>query len=137
MNPVPASIKAAHEPQVNLLPPEVEARRARGRQRGLIGMAFFAFLLLLGLGIYWAHSQESDAQTELQAAIDEGARLQAEIDGYQYVLDVQAELAPARNARTFVGSTEIRYGEILRQMEEVMPTKTRIMGMTWTPTSVT
>lgn len=104
MNTVPSSIKAALEPQVNLLPQEVEARRARGRQRGLIGFAFFVFLLLLAGGVYWASAQESAAKKDLQAAIDEGAALQVEIDAFQDVVDLQTELKNAGDARTFVGA---------------------------------
>jgi hypothetical protein len=136
MNPVPAAIKATREPQVNLLPPEVEARRARGRQRGLIGLAFFAFLLVLALGVYWASSQESSAKKDLQASVDEGARLQAKIDSYQYVLDIQGELNNARNARTFVGSTDLTYSEILRSISLDMPSGMGVDGMTWSISSV-
>ena len=58
MSAVPASIKAAAEPQVNLLPPEVEAKRAQGRQRGMMGLAFVVFLGMLGLGVFWGSAQE-------------------------------------------------------------------------------
>ncbi|MBN2177016.1 MAG: hypothetical protein JW722_05090 [Demequinaceae bacterium] len=136
MNAVPASIKAASEPQVNLLPPEVEARRARGRQKGFIAFAFVAFLAVLGFAVYWFSAQEAAAQEELTKAVKEGEALQAQIDDYQYVVDLEAELQNARNARTYVGSTEFAFARIISDVNNALPTGTRIETMSWKITSI-
>ncbi len=136
MNEIPSSIKAPHEPQVNLLPPEVEARRARGRQRSAIVFVFALFLGALGFGVYWAFSQEAAAKDDLKAAQDRGAELEAQIGQYDYVVAIQTELLNAENVRTYVGSTEIDYPRLLNGMIGALPKGTTFDQLTWTVTTV-
>ncbi len=136
MSAVPAAIKAAIEPQVNLLPPEVTARRARGRRRGLVGLGFAGFILLAGVSVYLASAQNASAQRDLKDAVDAGAAIQAQIDGYQYVLDIQGELASASNARTFVGSVEIRWTDLLGEIGAALPADASIDTLTYKAVSV-
>lgn len=137
MNEVPGSIKAPSEPQVNLLPPEVEARRARGRQRSAIVLVFVAFLAALGFGVYWAWSQNAAAQEELQRVIDEGILLDNQIAAYDPVVATMSELANAQNVRTYVGSTEIDFTRIIEDMNAALPSGVIIDEMSWDTVSVT
>jgi hypothetical protein len=136
VNEIPSSIKAPSEPQVNLLPPEVEARRARGRQRSAVFFVFVLFLAALGFGVYWAGSQEAAAKDDLQAAQDRGAELAAQIAQYDYVVAMQLELLNAENAKTYVGSTEIDYVTLINGMIEALPDGTTFDQLTWTVMSV-
>jgi hypothetical protein len=136
MSAVPASIKAPLEPQVNLLPPEVTARRAKGRQRGLILFGFVVFLVLAAASVYLASSQEASAKRERDKEVAIGVDLQAQIDAYQYVLDVQAELARVTSARTYVGSTEIEWGDLLREIQANLPMGMVLNSITWSSSSI-
>lgn len=136
MSLVPASIKAPHEPQVNLLPPEVEARRARGRQRGVIIGALVAFIAGLGAAVYWAVGQESSAKSDLEAAVVAGNAIKTDIAKYDYVLDLQSQLANAADALIFTGATEVSYSEVMRDMLRVLPPGTTFIEVEWAVTSL-
>jgi hypothetical protein len=136
MSVVPASIKAPVEPQVNLLPPEVVARRARGRRRGLVLLGFVAFIVLAGVSVYLASAQNASAQREWQQAVDAGQELQRQIGTYQYVLDAQAELANASSARTYVGAFDILWTDMVDRIGDGIPAGVAIDSLTITPAGI-
>lgn len=121
MNPVPAAVKATALPQVNLLPPEVEKRRAVARQRA----ASFAILgvFVVGLGGVWfwlqtAANEALDAQLEAEA---ERTRIQTEIAKYSEVGIVEAQLANAENARLYAAGTEVSMAEFWPELVNSFP----------------
>jgi hypothetical protein len=137
MTSVPASIRAASEPQVNLLPPEVEQRRAAGRKKGAVGFGFGVFVLILGYTVYWASSQNAAAQTALQDSVARGVELQAEIDSYAPVVALETELKNARNARTYVGATELDFDHLIGEIATALPPGAVIETLTFASVSIT
>lgn len=136
MSNVPAAILAARAPQVNLIPPEVASRRAAGRTRGLIIVALFVFVALLGGAFYWADTQKQAAE---QALADEQAitaQLEAEKASYAEVPAVKSQLANAKNVELFAGSTEIRWVNFLFASGGALPAGVSIDSWVVTSASI-
>lgn len=136
MSAVPSSIKAAHEPQVNLLPPDVAQRRAAGKQRSYILLGLVAFIAA-AIGVaFLAGSGVASAKAELARVQAQGADLQAQIDSYSHVAAVMTELDSARRARTFVGSTEILWADFFALFAVALPDGATIDNLTWTASDI-
>ena len=136
MSNVPVAIRAAIEPQVNLIPPEIAGRKAQGRRTGLIVLAFVALLGLIVAATYLAGTVRSSAQATLDKSVAEKARIETEIASYQYVLDAQAELANATGARLYAGAADVQWDPMLRNIRAALPQGTTIETMEWAPTTI-
>ena len=136
MSNVPVAIRAALEPQVNLIPPEIAGRKAQGRRTGFIVLAFVALLGLIIAATYIAGTVRNSAQATLAQSVAEKAQIETEIASYQYVIDAQTELANATNARLYVGAAEVQWDPMLQSLQDALPEGTTIDTLDWTPTSI-
>lgn len=108
-------------PQVNLLPPEIRARRAlaRVKRRAFAGVAAALVLVLAGYG--WSALQVQNAQSELEIAQLETARLTQQQQEYAEVPVVLAHLGTLESARSFGMSTEVVWTPYFEAVFAVMP----------------
>lgn len=111
MNPVPASVKAPRLPQVNLVPPEIALKKARGRQRAVAMVLILLFVLILGAFAFWLETVKSGAEAELEVVNKERDDIQAEMALYSDVPRVKALLENSQAARSYAGATEIDIAE--------------------------
>lgn len=116
-----AGLGAAPQPQVNLLPPEVNNRRALGRTKVRLAAALGLVVVLLVGG--WLYSG-----IRANAAADTLAANQAEVNSlveaqqqYAEVPTVQAQIQRAETARKLGTSTEVLYAEYLKAIQAVTP----------------
>lgn len=131
MSEVPASIKAPPAPQVNLLPPEVEQRRKRGRQRGVVLTFFALFLLAVAAGYVLVAWQAAAAQL---AFAEEEARtetLNAELASYSEVDVVKERLANADAARKYAASIELFYPLVVSSVVGALPPTAQLDTLTF------
>jgi hypothetical protein len=133
---VPAAIRAAIEPQVNLIPPEIAGRKAQGRRTGFIVLAFVALLGLIVAATYLAGTVRDSAQATLGKSLDEKARIETEIASYQYVIDMQAQLTNATSARLYAGAADLQWEPLLVDITNALPTGTKIITLGWAPTTI-
>lgn len=129
MTLVPASIKAPPHPQVNLMPPEVATRRARGRRRGAVALMLLMFVVLLAGAVYFVDTQKAAALNELEEAEAQGDRLRAEIAEYSEVPRVQQELKKVIAARQYAGASEILWGSLIDSLREGIPSGVSIVSI--------
>jgi len=136
MSNVPVAIRAALEPQVNLIPPEIAGRKAQGRRTGLIILAFVALLGLIVAATYIAGTVRNSAQATLDQSVAEKAKIETEIASYQYVIDAQTELTNATSARLFVGAADLQWDQMLQNIQGALPAGTKIDTLKWSPTTI-
>ncbi|WP_084101409.1 hypothetical protein [Demequina sp. NBRC 110051] len=121
MNPVPAAIGAPHVPQVNLLPPEVEAKRSAARTRVKLLIALILFVVLIAAAWFFARSLRVAAEDELGAEQVRTTELQAELASYSY-LNVLADVYDnSVAARAYVGATDIEWASQLTALTGALP----------------
>lgn len=113
-------------PQVNLLPPEVEA--ARGLARTKRWLAFVLVAAIIGAGglVWLAIQAEEVADAELADQQAETERLNDEVARYSEVPIVLAALSRARDAREVGMSTEILWKSYLQAIAATAPAGVRI-----------
>lgn len=121
MNPVPASVKAPRFPQVNLVPPELALRKARGRQRAVALVLVGLFTLVLGAAGYFLHTVKIAAEDDLAEATAEFDRLQTELAKYSDVPRVKELLANSEAARSYAGATEIDMASFINSFVLQLP----------------
>jgi Tfp pilus assembly protein PilN len=108
-------------PQVNLLPPEIRASRSLARLKRVLALFPVLALVLGGAGYYWATTQVSAANAELEEAQAESTRLLSAQLEYAEVPQVLSELESARQARLLGSSTEILWTPYLAQLVATLP----------------
>ncbi|PVU81098.1 fimbrial assembly protein [Cellulomonas sp. WB94] len=108
-------------PQVNLLPPEVRAKRGLKVLKRWLGVSLLATLVLCVLAYGVSLMSAAAAQSDLVTAQDETARLQKEQQQYAEVPLVLNALANAKAARTLGMSTEVQWKNYLDAITAVMP----------------
>lgn len=121
MNPVPANLGAPGAAQVNLLPPEIEAKRTQGRAKVLIFVALVLFLVLLAVAWFFAFTARTAAEQDLA---DEQARrpvLAQELASYDYIKIIEAQKDNSLLARQWAGSTDVIWGDYTVALLEVVP----------------
>ncbi|GEA82266.1 PilN domain-containing protein [Cellulomonas uda] len=108
-------------PQVNLLPPEVRAARGLQSIKRWLVIALLVVVALCALVWLLAQSVASNAQSDLENAQRETARLTQEQTKYAEVPRVQAQLAEAVRARQIAGSTDILWKQYFDAIAAVLP----------------
>lgn len=129
MNPVPAAVNAPRTPTVNLLPPEIEQRRAKKRARNLILLGMVAFFLLVVGAWFYAYSAHQSAEAELAAEQDKTAEKQAELASYSYIPLIEEQLANSVNARAWVGQTDVEWSTQLDALFSALPKDVRLTSV--------
>lgn len=121
MNPVPGAVHAPRTPLVNLLPPEIEQRRAQHRARFIIYIAVLVFAVMLVGAWFIAMTAKSAAESDLLLEQDLTTQKQQQLAQYSYIPGVQAELANSQNARAWVGATDINWATQLSAFWTAVP----------------
>lgn len=108
-------------PQVNLLPPEVQAKRGLVRVKRWLGAAVVLSVLLAAGIVFRAGMAKDAADEELRVAQAETERLLAEQLEYSEVPIVQRNLETIKTARSLGMSTEILWPDYLSAIAATAP----------------
>lgn len=131
MSSIPAQYKVPPRPQVNLIPPEVAARRAKSQRRVMFSLLAFIVVGAIVAGYLWLntfiHADEARAQAEQQRT----AELQAELASLSEVDAVKAKLANADSARKTAAAIEFFWPLILSAVDGAVPDDARIESFTF------
>jgi len=132
MNPVPAAIKAYARAQVNLLPPEVNEKRARARIRSIVLLGFAAFVALIAVGYMGLAFLASQAQSDLHDAQAETERINTEIATYSEVDAVKARLLNSQSAAYTAAGVEIFWPYVVGSIQSAVPVESVVDSVTLT-----
>lgn len=135
MTEISASVNAPRAAQVNLLPPEVAARRSRGRARVLIIAAVAALVVVLAGVTFLYMGMRADAERDRDAELARTPVLQAELAEYDYLPELEAELQNSLLARFWAGATDVMWADQLAAIGEAMPPDTTFSDVTFTGAS--
>jgi Tfp pilus assembly protein PilN len=113
-------------PQVNLLPPEVRAKRGLKVVKRWLGVSLLATLVLCVLAYGASLVSSAAASSDLAKAQAETSRLQNEQKKYAEVPQVLTALAAAKSARTLGMSTEVPWKSYLDAITAVLPANVSI-----------
>lgn len=113
-------------PQVNLLPPEVRAKRGLKVVKRWLGVSLVATLVLCVLAYGASVVSAAGARADLVTAQKETTRLQNEQKKYAEVPQVLSALAAAKSARTLGMSTEVQWKSYLDAITAVLPANVSI-----------
>ena len=113
-------------PQVNLLPPEIRAKRAAGVATRWLIIAVLTTVALVALGTLFTMQLRSVAEDELATARIATEDLLAEQMTYSEVTPMLTALANQRLARSLTYSTEVEWADYLTAFEAVLPPATSI-----------
>lgn len=125
-----SSIGATPWPQVNLLPPDVRARRAMGGVKLRLALALGLVIAVLALAVFFTTQALADAERDYEEKQARVAALQAEIATYSDVPKIKQQLADTYAARDFAMSTEIMWADYLGAIEAVAPEGWTLTTMT-------
>ena len=117
-------------PQVNLLPPEVRAKRGLKVLKRWLGVSLLATLVLCVLAFGASLMSAVAAQSDLVTAQVDTTRLQTEQQKYAEVPQVLNALASATAARTLGMSTEVQWKSYLDAIAAVMPAGASLQSIT-------
>lgn len=131
MTAVPAAIKAAYSPQVNLIPPEVASRRARSRARALIVLSLMLVVMALAGWVYLTQLRLEAEEARLAEESRVTNDLQVQIEALNEVPRVEAELNNVREARLYAGGTEVHWSELFDDIRLVTPETTSLTSLSW------
>ncbi|WP_152649868.1 PilN domain-containing protein [Demequina oxidasica] len=121
MNPVPASVNAPHSAQVNLLPPEIEAKRTQGRAKVMIAVGLVLFVLMLGAAWFLAYSARTSAESDLAYEQERRPELVETLASYDYVKVIEDQKDNSVLARQWAGSSDIIWGDYTAALLDVVP----------------
>jgi Tfp pilus assembly protein PilN len=119
-------------PQVNLLPPEVRAKRGLKVLKRWLGVSLLATLVLCVLAYGASLVSAAAVQSDLVTVQAETSRLQTEQQKYAEVPQVLNALASAKAARTLGMSTEVQWKSYLDAITAVLPAGVSLESITVT-----
>lgn len=122
-------------PQVNLLPPEVRAARGLRVTKRWLGLALVVTVVACVAAYGYAMLTAAAAQSGLEEAQAETARLQTEAAKYAEVPVVLRALDDAKTARETGMSTEVQWKAYLDAITAVLPANVSIDSMVQTGAS--
>lgn len=109
------------EPRVDLLPPEVRAKRRGSSARRLLAMALIAAVVIVGGGYVLASFRASVADGALVAAQSRTQELLEEQLTYAEVTEVVGESQHIVESRAYVTSTEVLWKKYLDPVLAILP----------------
>lgn len=109
------------EPRVDLLPPEVAARRKGKALRKSLSVAVMVVIVLVGAGVVAAFWHAAGSQAKLESAQTRTLDLLTDQAKYAEVLQVQAEVNTATAAREVGASTEVDWNDYLQKIRAILP----------------
>jgi Tfp pilus assembly protein PilN len=124
-------------PRVNLLPPEIEDRRRFRRVQYGLGAGVLATVGAVALAFVAATGSVNSANTDLEAATAEGARLQSETAKYADVTAVYAQAAAAQAMLTEAMGEEVRYSRFLSDLSLSVPENVWLTTLNYSQAPVT
>ena len=108
-------------PRVNLLPPEIAEARTLRQYR--LGAAGGVVLTAVAVGVfYWSsHGSVASAQTSLDAANANTAKLKAETAQFSYVTTLQGQVASAKATLASALAPQVLWSRYLQDMSVSLP----------------
>ena len=113
-------------PQVNLLPPEVNAARGLRATKRLLGVALVASVVVALSAVVVAKLEEVSARGDLNHAQDETVRLQNEMKKYAEVPRVKTALSSAQSTRQLAMKSDVQWKAYLDAITAVLPTSVSV-----------
>ena len=106
---------------INLLPPEVATERSRRRKAALGIAGGFAYLVLLGAGMFYWDSKVSDARDKVdsQAAINQ--TLEREVAGLADSADVREQFEEKADLVRTALASDVDWGILLNDLARLLP----------------
>ncbi len=123
------AVQAPSLPQVNLLPPEVEAARGLARTKRWLALAVAVALVLSAGMVGKAVLDKNDADTRLRQAQDETQRLNGQKAEYAEVPLVLGALKRAQDAQALGMSTEVLWQPYLKAIAWSAPPGIRVESL--------
>ena len=118
------------EPQANLLPPELKAKRKGRMLRRMILVASAGVVFFMVASVGAVSLQARVAEADLARAEARTNELLAESAKYAQVRSVQAQIDLTAAARTVATETEIDWRAYLAAVREILPTAVTIDAVT-------
>ncbi|GAB2458673.1 hypothetical protein [Xylanimonas ulmi] len=113
---------------VNLLPASVRTAMALRKLRIRLALVLAVVVLLVVGASVELRVLEAQARSRVDLATSETARLNAELASYAQALDVRAAIDRATDARTLAMGAEIRWVDLITQIEAVCPPGTQVVA---------
>lgn len=127
-----AGLGAPRQPQVNLLPPEVRAKRSLGRVKAWLAVTLLAVLLISAAAVVGSMFVERAALEELAVKEAEVARLQAEQTKYAEVPRIKGVIAATQEALDVTTATEVLWPGLLGSIQATLPENVRLLTLATT-----
>ncbi|HMO11347.1 MAG TPA: fimbrial assembly protein [Actinotalea sp.] len=124
-----AGLGAPARPQVNLLPPEVNSRRALGKVKVRLVLVLVLVLLASVMSVAYAIWGQITAAADLALKQTEVQRLQGEQAQYAEVPAIKNEISRIEQARTYGMSTEVLWADHVDAIRAVTPQGVTIQAL--------
>ena len=119
-------------PKVDLLPPEIQERRAFRRVQAGLGGAVCAAALVVGGLFVLANSSVGSAQEEMATADATHDRLSTQAASYDEVTAVYRRAAEAQSMLASAMGEEVRYSQLLNELSLSIPKGVWLTNVTFT-----
>lgn len=116
-------------PTVDLLPPDVRAKRVLRGVRRRCALVLGVVVVLSAAACFWGIGDRVLAEAEQQEASRESDRLLAELATYSDVVRVQSDIARTRTAIAYGMRNEVLWSELVLRFETALPDFARIESM--------
>jgi len=120
-------------PTVNLLPPEILARRGLRRLKILLGGAGAVAILVVVAMFVMALSSVSAANSDLETATSQRLGLQKQVDGYAHVRQTYALVDQANGLLRDAGGNEVLWSTYLGDLGQLLPAGAWLTKVTVAP----
>jgi Tfp pilus assembly protein PilN len=117
-------------PRVNLIPPEIAARRTLRRVQAGLGAGAVAALAIVVVLLLLASASVSSAKVQLTAAQADNTKVQAQVDGLQNVVKTFALVDQARGALRDAAGGEILWSTYFTDLSLRVPANVWITKLT-------
>lgn len=124
-----ASTKPKGQIQVNLLPPQIYRRAQLRRARGQAGVAVAAVIAVVFVAFWMAMADKGSADSELAAAQQRLAAIDAQKKQFSDVPGVYNAIAKARNELATAMSQEVRFSSVLTDLGTTIPATASISSV--------
>jgi type II secretory pathway pseudopilin PulG len=116
------------EPRADLLPPEVHAQASARRTRRLLGVLVVLAVVVAAVAVGFASFQSASAQSALDKANATTAQLVQARAKYATTSSVVTQLAATQQALKENASTEVLWGDLYKDVENLLPSGAAITG---------
>lgn len=117
----PAPPAPAAAPTVDLLPPEVRARRALRSVRHRCALVLVAAVVLTGAVCFWGVGDRAIARSEREAAEQDSQRLLTELATYAEVDRIKSDITRTRQAIAYGMRNEVLWGDLVDRFAAALP----------------